>query len=65
MSKQEDFLLVDLSLVELPVEPVEVIVRVCKVEEEPEVKVVAEVGVDGDHSKVGSHQNLELKLKLF
>ncbi len=40
------------------VEPVKVIMGIGKVEEEPEVQVVAEVGVDGDDTKVGPHQNL-------
>ena len=46
MTNDEDVFFVDLGLVQLLVEPVEVVVRVGEVQHQPEVQVVAEVGVE-------------------
>ena len=49
-----------LGLEQHGVEPVEVLRGVVKVEQEPEVEVVAEVGVDGDKAEARADQSVEV-----
>jgi hypothetical protein len=46
------------------VEPVKMMVRVCEVDEQPEVQVIAEVRVHRYHAKARSHQGLKILMFL-
>ena len=47
-----------LSLLDLAINPVQVTPRIVKVEHQPKVEVVAEVGVHGEEAEAGAHQHL-------
>lgn len=49
MTKNEYFLLHQFSLMELSVQPMEMTVRILEAGEQPEVEIVAEIGVHRDH----------------
>ena len=47
-----------LGLLDLAINPVQVTPRIVKVEHQPKVEVVAEVGVHGEEAEAGAHQHL-------
>ncbi len=60
MSSDENSFSFEFRFSQFLVEPVKMMVRVCKVDEEPEVQVVAEVRVHRYHAKARSHQGLKI-----
>ena len=56
MTNNNDPLLIDLSLVQHPVDPVQMTPRVVEVEQKEKVQVVANVGVYGNQTKARANQ---------
>ena len=62
MPDDVDLFLIQFSLVQGLVDPMQVLRGVVEVEEQPKVEVVADVGVDGNQAQAGSQEGLKWKV---
>ena len=62
MTKDEDSLFHQFSLVQLSVKPVKMLVWVIPVQENPKVEVIAKVTVDRQNSEAWSQQHLKYQI---
>ena len=58
VTDDEDLVALLLRPLDLAVDPVQVTPRIVKVEHQPKIEVVAEVGVHGQEAEAGSHRHL-------